>query len=337
IRASLPPLAIWSTNVVGSTKEPKKKFENEDADMRKDSFKYAWADCAALTAAAAGIGEVEAGISKNEQTCEHALLAYRLWVRQLIVGVKMGSTEPPGSQKRYKEIIKKVSTYIEKIGYISNTVALVPVSGWNVQTCFDSKDGKSLIKMAINASETTMLEALDCILPPSLPTDKPLRLLLQGVYKIGGIGTVPVETGVLKPSITVTFALVTITTEVKSVEMHPKALSEALSWDKVGLNVKNMSVRDVCCGTVIILYHPGQISAGHALVQDCQIAHVACKFAGLKRKVDCYSVKKLEDGSQFCKAGDAGMVHLVAGKPMYFESFSDNPPQGHFAVYDMRQ
>lgn len=89
------------------------------------------ADCAALTAAAAGIGEVEAGISKNEQTCEHALLAYRLWVRQLIVGVKMGSTEPPGSQKRYKEIIKKVSTYIEKIGYNSNTVALVPVSGWN--------------------------------------------------------------------------------------------------------------------------------------------------------------------------------------------------------------
>ena len=88
---------------------------------------------------------------------------------------------------------------------------------------------------------------------------------------------------------------------------------------------------------VIILYHPGQISAGYALVQDCQIAHVACKFAGLKRKVDCYSGKKLEDGSQFCKAGDAGMVHIVAGKPMYFESFSDNPPLDHFAVCDMRQ
>eukprot|EP00069_Balaena_mysticetus_P006755 bmy_18629T0 len=125
---------------------------------------------------------------------------------------------------------------------------------------------------------------------------------VSSVYKIGGIGTVPVETGVLKPSIMVTFALVTVTTEVKSVEMHPKALSEALSWDK-----------------------------------DCQIAHVACKFAGLKRKVDCYSGKKLEDGSQFCKAGDAGMVHMVAGKPMYFESFSDNPPQGHFAVCDMIQ
>ena len=87
------------------------------------------ADCAALTAAA-GVGEVEAGISKNGQTCEHALLAYRLWVIQLIVGVKMGSTEPPASQKRYKEIAKKVNTYIKKIGYNPNTVSFVPVSGW---------------------------------------------------------------------------------------------------------------------------------------------------------------------------------------------------------------
>ncbi|KAL0166356.1 hypothetical protein M9458_038200, partial [Cirrhinus mrigala] len=82
------------------------------------------ADCAVLI--------FEAGISKNGQTREHALLAYTLGVKQLIVGVnKMDSTEPPYSQKRYEEITKEVSAYIKKIGYNPTTVAFVPISGWH--------------------------------------------------------------------------------------------------------------------------------------------------------------------------------------------------------------
>lgn len=92
---------------------------------------FSKADCAVLIVAA-GVGEFEAGISKNGQTREHALLAYTLGVKQLIVGVnKMDSTEPPYSQKRYEEIVKEVSTYIKKIGYNPDTVAFVPISGWN--------------------------------------------------------------------------------------------------------------------------------------------------------------------------------------------------------------
>ncbi|OBS79935.1 hypothetical protein A6R68_21863, partial [Neotoma lepida] len=104
-----------------------------------------------------------------------------------------------------------------------------------------------------SASGTTLLEALDCILPPTHPTNKPLRLPLQDVYKIGGIGTVPVgqvETGVLKPGMVVTFAPVNVTTEVKSVEMHHEALSEALPGDNVDFNVKNVSVKDVRRGNI---------------------------------------------------------------------------------------
>ena len=113
--------------------------------------------------------------------------------------------------------------------------------GWKVT----HKDG--------SASGTTLLEALDCILPPACPTDKPLRLPLQDVYRIGGTGTVPVgrvETGVLKPSTVVTFAPVNVTTEVKSVEMHHEALNEALPGDNVGFNVRKVSVKDVHCGNV---------------------------------------------------------------------------------------
>ncbi|NXI72216.1 EF1A factor, partial [Anseranas semipalmata] len=323
------------------------------------------ADCAVLIVAA-GVGEFEAGISKNGQTREHALLAYTLGVKQLIVGVnKMDSTEPPYSQKRYEEIVKEVSTYIKKIGYNPDTVAFVPISGWNGDNMLEPSSnmpwfkGWKVTRKDGSASGTTLLEALDCILPPTRPTDKPLRLPLQDVYKIGGIGTVPVgrvETGVLKPGMVVTFAPVNVTTEVKSVEMHHEALSEALPGDNVGFNVKNVSVKDVRRGNVagdskndppmeaagftaqvIILNHPGQISAGYAPVLDCHTAHIACKFAELKEKIDRRSGKKLEDGPKFLKSGDAAIVDMIPGKPMCVESFSDYPPLGRFAVRDMRQ
>ncbi|EHB17064.1 Elongation factor 1-alpha 1 [Heterocephalus glaber] len=164
------------------------------------------------------------------------------------------------------------------------------------------------------------------------------------------------ETGVLKPGMVVPFTPVSVTTEVKSVEMHHEALSEALPGDNVGFNVKNVSDKDVCCGSVagdskrdppmeaagftaqvIILNHPGQTSAGYASVLDCHTAHIACKFAELKEKIDCQSGKKLEDGPKFLKSGDAAIVDLVPGNPMCVETFSDYPPLGHFAVRDMRQ
>ena len=137
------------------------------------------ADCAVLIVAA-GVGEFEAGISKNGQTHEHALLAYTLGVKQLIVGVnKMDSTEPPYSQKRYEEIVKEVSTYIKKIGCNSDTVTFVPISGWNGDNMLEPSanmpwfKGWKVTRKDGNASGTTLLEALDCILPPTHATDKP--------------------------------------------------------------------------------------------------------------------------------------------------------------------
>ncbi|XP_010834950.1 PREDICTED: elongation factor 1-alpha 2 [Bison bison bison] len=318
------------------------------------------ADCAVLIVAA-GVGEFEAGISKNGQTREHALLAYTLGVKQLIVGVnKMDSTEPAYSEKRYDEIVKEVSAYIKKIGYNPATVPFVPISGWHGDNMLEPSPnmpwfkGWKVERKEGNASGVSLLEALDTILPPTRPTDKPLRLPLQDVYKIGGIGTVPVgrvETGILRPGMVVTFAPVNITTEVKSVEMHHEALSEALPGDNVGFNVKNVSVKDIrrgnVCGDsksdppqeaaqftsqVIILNHPGQISAGYSPVIDCHTAHIACKFAELKEKIDRRSGKKLEDNPKSLKSGDAAIVEMVPGKPMCVESFSQYPPLGRFAV-----
>jgi elongation factor 1-alpha len=323
------------------------------------------ADCAVLVVAC-GTGEFEAGISKNGQTREHALLAYTLGVKQMIVACnKMDTTEPPYSEARFNEVVTEVSNYIKKIGYNPKAVPFVPISGWHGDNMLDASSNMSWYKgWAVERKEgnvkgNSLLEALDTILPPTRPTDKPLRLPLQDVYKIGGIGTVPVgrvETGVLKPGMVVTFAPQQLTTEVKSVEMHHEALTEAVPGDNVGFNVKNVSVKEVRRGNVagdskndapkgtksftaqvIILNHPGQISAGYTPVLDCHTAHIACKFAELKEKCDRRSGKKLEDSPKFLKSGDAGIVDMIPSKPMCVESFSDYPPLGRFAVRDMRQ
>jgi len=323
------------------------------------------ADCAVLIVAA-GTGEFEAGISKNGQTREHALLAYTLGVKQLIVAInKMDSTEPPYNQNRYEEITKEVSQYIKKIGYNPATVAFVPISGWHGDNMLEQSDNMTWFKgwttesKAGKADGKTLLEALDNITPPSRPTDKPLRLPLQDVYKIGGIGTVPVgrvETGIMKPGIVITFAPSNLSTEVKSVEMHHEALTEAVPGDNVGFNVKNVSVKELrrgyVCGNskdkppratadftaqVIVLNHPGQIQNGYTPVLDCHTAHIACKFSEIKEKCDRRSGKKVEDNPKAIKSGDAAIVILTPSKPMCVEPFSDFPPLGRFAVRDMRQ
>merc|ERR1719378_1811043 len=306
------------------------------------------ADCGVLIIAS-GTGEFEAGISKNGQTREHALLAYTLGVKQLIVAVnKMDSTEPPYSQARFEEIQKEGSGFIKKVGYNPAAVAFVPISGWHGDNMLSASKnmgwykGWNIERKEGKASGTTLLDALDAIIPPTRPTDKPLRLPLQDVYKIGGIGTVPVgrvETGILKPGMVVTFAPSNITTEVKSVEMHHAQLAEALPGDNVGFNVKNVSVKATqsFVAQVIILNHPGEIRAGYQPVLDCHTAHIACKFAELQQKIDRRSGKVLEESPKMVKSGDAAMIELIPSKPMVVEAFTDYAPLGRFAVRDMRQ
>merc|ERR1719493_51238 len=309
------------------------------------------ADCGVLIIAS-GTGEFEAGISKNGQTREHALLAYTLGVKQLIVATnKMDSTEPPYSQARFEEISKEVSGFIKKVGYNPAAVAFVPISGWHGDNMIQTSTNMSWYKgwrverKEGKASGMTLLEALDAVIPPTRPTDKPLRLPLQDVYKIGGIGTVPVgrvETGIIKPGMVVTFAPGQLSTEVKSVEMHHEQMTVAVKDIKRG-NVASDSKKCPASGVadftaqVIVLNHPGQVSNGYSPVLDCHTAHIACKFAEIKQKVDRRTGKSTENNPKFIKSGDAAIVLLTPSKPMCVEAFTDYPPLGRFAVRDMRQ
>jgi elongation factor 1-alpha len=345
-------IALWKFET------PKYYFTIIDAPGHRDFIKNmitgtSQAD-AAMLVVAAGKGEFEAGISENGQTREHALLAYTLGVKQMLVLVnKMDDKTVNWSQERYEEIKKEVSSYLAKVGYKPETIPFVPISGWLGDNMLEKSPNLPWYK------GPTLIEALDSLTEPKRPVDRPLRIPIQDVYKIGGIGTVPVgrvETGTLVPGQSVTIAPVQLTTEVKSIEMHHEQLQQALPGDNIGFNVKGLSVKDLRRGyvvgdskndppygcsdftaQVIIMNHPGQIHAGYSPVLDCHTAHIACKFAELLSKIDRRTGKETEANPKFIKKGDSALVKLVPSKPMCVEAFSDYAPLGRFAVRDMRQ
>lgn len=308
----------------------------------------------AILVVAAGEGEFEAGIGKNGQTREHALLAYTLGVNKMIVCVnKMDAPSVKFAQARFDEIQKEVSNFLKKVGYNPKRIPFVPISGW---------EGDNMLEKSPNMpwwKGPTLLEALDDIQPPKRPTEKPLRIPLQDVYKIGGIGTVPVgrvETGTLVPGVDVIFAPTGVSSQVKSIEMHHTQLEKAVPGDNIGFNVKGLSIKQLKRGfvageikndppketkdfeaQVIIMNHPGEIKKGYTPVLDCHTAHIACKFAELKSKIDKRNGKVLEENPAGLKNGTAGIITLVPTKPMCVETFKDYSPLGRFAVRDMRQ
>mmetsp|Transcript_64802 Transcript_64802/g.76080 ORF Transcript_64802/g.76080 Transcript_64802/m.76080 type:complete len:438 (+) Transcript_64802:96-1409(+) len=345
-------IALWKFE------SPKYSFTVIDAPGHRDFIKNmitgtSQADVAILVIDSSQ-GGFEAGISKDGQTREHALLAFTLGVKQMIVCCnKMDDKTVNYDQKRYKEIKEEVAGYLKKVGYKPMKIPFVPISGWA---------GDNMIEKSPNMpwyKGPYLLEALDNVTPPKRPTDKALRLPLQDVYKIGGIGTVPVgrvETGIVKPGIHAMFAPAGLVAEIKTVEMHHESLPQAVPGDNVGFNVKNVAVKDLRRGfvasdsksspaesigsfdaQVIVMNHPGQISNGYSPVLDCHTAHVACRFAKILEKMDRRSGKKLEDNPKFVKTGDACIVSLEPTKPMCVESFTEYPPLGRFAVRDMRQ
>jgi elongation factor 1-alpha len=345
-------IALWKFQ------SEKRVFTIIDAPGHRDFIKNmitgtSQADAAVLMIAS-DVGGFEAGFSKDGQTREHALLAQTMGVKQMIVAVnKMDDTSVNYSQARYDEIKGELTIYLKKVGYNVANIPFIPISGWVGDNMIEASDNMPWY------NGPTLLASLDALRPPKRPSDKPLRLPLQDVYKIGGIGTVPVgrvETGAIKAGMVVTFGPMNTTTEVKSVEMHHEQVEQALPGDNVGFNVKNLSVKDIkrgyvasdskndpCTDTdmfvaqVIVFNHPGQIQNGYTPVLDCHTCHIACKFAKLRSKVDKRTGAVTEDEPQNIKSQDAAMVELVPTKPMVVETFATYAPLGRFAVRDMRQ
>jgi elongation factor 1-alpha len=220
-------------------------------------------------------GEFEAGIGPGGQTREHAFLAFTLGVNQLVVAVnKMDDPTVNWSEERFNEIKNEVSRMLRMVGYKVEKVPFVPVSGWTGDNLVKPSDKMPWYK------GPTLLEALDTFEVPPKPIDKPLRIPIQDVYSITGVGTVPVgrvETGVLKEGDMVVFMPANKQGEVKSIEMHHTRIPRAEPGDNIGFNVRGIAKTDirrgdVCghvnnpptvarelIGQIIVIYHPTAI------------------------------------------------------------------------------
>ncbi len=306
---------------------------------------------AALLVVSARKGEFEAGMSPEGQTREHAILAKTMGINQLIVAVnKMDATEPPWSQKRYEQIKTILGKFLKSLGYDISKVPFIPVSAWT---------GDNLIERSPNMpwyNGPTLVEALDMLEPPPKPIDKPLRIPIQDVYSISGVGTVPVgrvETGVLKVGDRVVFMPPAKVGEVRSIETHHVRIEKAEPGDNIGFNVRGISKRDIRRGDVaghldnpptvaeeftarvFIIWHPTAITVGYTPVIHIHTASVASRIVEIQAKLDPRTGKVVEKNPQFLKMGDAAIVRFKPIKPLVVEKYSEFPPLGRFAMRDM--
>ena len=296
-------------------------------------------------------GEYEAGINPGGQTREHAFLAKTLGVNQMVVAVnKMDDNTVNWSQQRYEEVKDGVSRLLKMVGYDPSKIYFVPTSGWT---------GDNLVNKSENMpwyNGPTLLEALDTFELPPKPVDKPLRIPVQEVYTIRGVGTTPVgkvETGILKPGDDLVFMPSGQKGKVNSIETHYTKIDQAGPGDNIGFNVKGVDrdklkrgevashpntpcrVAQAFKGRIFIIHHPTAVGEGYTPVLHLHTAQMAVRFDKLISKLDPRTGQVVEENPSFLRTGEAAIVRFVPLQPVAMETFKDFPQLGRFALRDM--
>jgi elongation factor 1-alpha len=284
-----------------------------------------------------------------EQTKEHVFLSRTLGINQLIISInKMDMVKY--DEKRYNEVKEQLSQLIKMVGYNPAKIHFIPMSAF---------EGDNISKKSPNTpwyNGITLLEALDTLEAPEKPINLPLRLPIQDVYSISGIGTVPVgriETGVMKKGDKVSFMPANKEGEVKSIEMHHEEQPKAEPGDNVGFNVRGIGKNDIrrgdVCGPadvpptvaeeftaqIVVLHHPSALTVGYTPVFHCHTAQIACTFVELQKKLDPRTGEVKEENPTFLKTGDAAIVKVRPTRPMVIEKVKEIPQLGRFAIRDM--
>ncbi len=288
------------------------------------------------------------------QTREHTFLAKTLGVDQLVVAInKMDATKPELDEERFNEVKEEVSQLLQSVGYQESQYDLVPTSalkGHNI-----TRDGDMQIDWW---SGKRFLEAINDFDAPEKPIQKSLRLPIQDVYSITGIGTVPVgrvETGTMEPGDKVTFMPANVSGEVKSIEEHHEEIPKAEPGDNVGFNVRGVGKDDIrrgdVCGPsddppsvaerftarIIVLDHPSVVTEGYTPVFHAHTSQVACKFMDLKKKLDPKTGEVKEENPDFLKNGEAAVVEVMPTRNLSIERVEEFSELGRFAIRDMGQ
>ena len=294
-------------------------------------------------------GETEAATDPGGQAREHAFLSRTLGVGQMTVALnKMDDSNY--SEARYKEVKETVEKMLRLVGYNTTKINFIPVSGWK---------GDNLVKKSENMpwyKGPTLSEALDMFDPPEKPTGKPLRIPIQDVYTITGVGTVPVgrvETGVLRANEKVIVMPSGVTGEVKSIETHHTQMESAEAGDNIGFNLRGVDKKSIHRGDVIgpvnnppavakefeaqiiVIHHPTAMAPGYTPVLHAHTAQVAATLSEFIAKIDPKTGGATEDKPKFLKTGDAAIVRIKPVRPLAIETFKEFPEIGRFALRDM--
>ena len=289
------------------------------------------------------------GEGVQDQTKEHVFLMKVLGINQIIVAINKMDTVNY-DQKRFEEVKNQVIALLKPLGYNVEKIRFIPISAY---------EGDNVVKKSDKMpwySGPTIVEALDEFELPPRPIDKPLRIPIQDVYSITGVGTVPVgrvETGVLKVGDTVVFEPAGIKGEVKSIEMHHQPIPEAKPGDNIGFNVRGISREQIRRGDVaghpdnpptvakeftaqiIVLQHPTVIAPGYTPVFHVHTASVACTIYEITEKLDPKTGQVIEKNPSFIKTGDAARIKARPTKPLVIEKQAEFPQLARFAIRDM--
>ena len=330
---------------------PKYYFTIIDAPGHRDFIKNmitgaSQADAAVLVVSTEGV---------MAQTKEHAFLSRTLGVGQMIVAVNKIDTVNY-DQAKYEAVQKDVSALLKSVGYKDEQVQFVPISAYHGDNVVKKSDKMGWWK------GPTLMEALDKLNEPEKPTDLPLRLPIQDLYNIKGIGTVPVgkiETGVMKVGDKIIIVPGRegkgVSGEVKTIEMHHSAVNQAGPGDNVGFNVRGIGVKDAARGDVlgktdnvptvateftaqiVVLNHPTVVTVGYTPVFHIHTAQVACQITAIEKKINPQTGETLQENPDFLKNGEAAIVKIKPVQPMCIEKQKEIPQMSRFAVRDSGQ
>ncbi len=306
------------------------------------------ADCAILVVSAKE-GETDTAVAPGGQAREHAFLLRTLGVGQLIVAInKMDDSNY--SEQAFKVAKDKAEKLIKSVGYKIESVPIIPVSGWK---------GDNLVKKSENMkwwTGKTLLESFDDFKLPEKPIGKPLRIPIQDVYTITGVGTVPVgrvETGTVKAGQKIIVMPAGVPGEIKTIETHHTQMESAEAGDNIGFNLRGVDKKDIKRGDVIgtpdnppnvakefraqiiVIHHPTAIAPGYTPVMHAHTAQVAATIVAFEAKINPQTGAAEEKDPKFLKAGDSAIVRIRPVRPLPIETFQDFPELGRFALRDM--
>jgi elongation factor 1-alpha len=334
---------------------PKYSFTLIDAPGHRDFIKNmitgaSEADCAVILVSGKK-GETEVGIGAGGQTREHAFLLKTLGVNQVVVCInKMDDPLINYSEARYNEVKGEMERLLKTVGFNTAKIRFIPVSGWMGDNLVKKSDKMAWYK------GPTLKEALDEFDVPKPPTDKPLRMPLQDVYSITGVGTVPVgriETGKMKVGDQVIVMPEGATAEVKTIESHHVQMPEAVAGDNIGVNLRGIGKGEVRRGSVlgpvsnpptivrafraqiIVVHHPTAIAPGYTPVLHAHTAQVAATITDIEAKLDPRTGQPTEEKPKSIKTGDSAIVIIKPLRPVCIETFKEFPELGRFALRDM--